>query len=146
MALNAGKTIITHTDAVSVPGWSGAGYIIFDQETGDGAYKISGGHNGAFLLFLGALLLVLGLFFWGAAIGILLFTYGAIMMFVGFLLLMFSDVPFSLTVLGLVRGLLTIAGLMMVVITSDAILVGVMATLRILANVNANSGDREHPT
>ncbi len=43
--------MITHTDAVSVPGWTGAGYIIIDPETetetetGDGAYLISGGGN-----------------------------------------------------------------------------------------------------
>lgn len=48
-ALNAGKEVITHTNAVSVPGWSGAGYILFDPETGSGAYKIGGGHNGGFL-------------------------------------------------------------------------------------------------
>lgn len=48
-ALNVGKEVITHTDAVSVPGWSGVGYIIVDPETGDGAYKISGGNNGAFI-------------------------------------------------------------------------------------------------
>lgn len=47
-ALNAGKEVITHTDAVSVPGWSGAGYLILDPVTGDGAYKISGGGNGGF--------------------------------------------------------------------------------------------------
>jgi len=46
-ALNAGKEVITHTDTISVPGWSGAGYIIFDAETGDGAFKISGGANGS---------------------------------------------------------------------------------------------------
>ena len=59
-ALNVGKEVITHTDAVSVPGWSGAGYIIFDPQTGDGAYKIGGGLNGgglfwgtiAFLIFM----------------------------------------------------------------------------------------------
>jgi hypothetical protein len=48
-ALNAGKEVITHTDAVSVPNWSGAGYIITDPDTGAGAYKISGGGNGGFL-------------------------------------------------------------------------------------------------
>ena len=48
-ALNVGKEVITHTDAVSVPGWSGAGYIIFDPQTGDGAYKIGGGQNGGLL-------------------------------------------------------------------------------------------------
>ena len=45
-ALNAGKEVTTHTDPISVPGWSGAGYVIFDPVTGDGAYKISGGANG----------------------------------------------------------------------------------------------------
>ncbi len=50
-ALAVGKEVITHTDSITVPGWSGAGYIIFDPATGDGAYKISGGANGAWLLF-----------------------------------------------------------------------------------------------
>ncbi|MCP5159744.1 MAG: hypothetical protein H6975_10100 [Gammaproteobacteria bacterium] len=45
-ALAVGLEVITHTDAVSVPGWSGAGYILFDPETGSGAYKIGGGGNG----------------------------------------------------------------------------------------------------
>jgi heme/copper-type cytochrome/quinol oxidase subunit 4 len=49
-SLNAGKEVITHTDAVSVPGWSGAGYIIIDPDTGAGAYKISGGANGGYLI------------------------------------------------------------------------------------------------
>ncbi len=48
-ALNAGKEVTTHTDAVSVPGWSGAGYLIIDPETGVGAYKIRGGGNGGYL-------------------------------------------------------------------------------------------------
>ena len=51
-ALAVGKEVITHTDAVSVPGWSGAGYIILDSETGDGAYKISGGLNGGVVILL----------------------------------------------------------------------------------------------
>ena len=52
-ALAVGKTVITHTDPVSVPGWSGAGYIILDPDTGEGAYRIGGGLDGAFLLFWG---------------------------------------------------------------------------------------------
>lgn len=52
-ALATGKEVITHTDAVSVPGWSGAGYIIYDPVTGDGAYKIGGGSNGASLIIIG---------------------------------------------------------------------------------------------
>jgi hypothetical protein len=47
-ALAVGKEVITHTDAVRVPGWSGAGYIILDPVTGSGAYKIAGGSNGSF--------------------------------------------------------------------------------------------------
>ncbi len=38
----------THTSNVSVPGWSGAGYIVIDPKSGDGAYIISGGSNGGF--------------------------------------------------------------------------------------------------
>ncbi|MFK5894328.1 MAG: hypothetical protein QM504_13990 [Pseudomonadota bacterium] len=56
-AVNAGKEVITHTNLVSVPGYTGAGYIIFDPVTGDGAYKISGGGNGAWLFFGTVLLL-----------------------------------------------------------------------------------------
>ena len=54
-ALNAGKEVITHTDAVSVPGWTGAGYIITDADTGAGAFKIAGGGNGAFLSWLSSI-------------------------------------------------------------------------------------------
>ncbi|WP_428738391.1 hypothetical protein, partial [Sulfurimonas sp.] len=45
-SVNAGKYVITHTDNVSVPGWSGAGYAIIDPTTGSDAYMISGGENG----------------------------------------------------------------------------------------------------
>jgi hypothetical protein len=54
-ALNAGKEVITHTDAISVPGWTGAGYIILDPQTGDGSYKIGGGANGGQSSEVGAL-------------------------------------------------------------------------------------------
>lgn len=46
-SLNAEKEVLTHSDSISVPGWSGAGYIILDPETGAGAYKIAGGGNGS---------------------------------------------------------------------------------------------------
>jgi hypothetical protein len=45
-AVNNGNYVITHTDKVNVPGWSGCGYIIINPYTGDGAYMISGGSNG----------------------------------------------------------------------------------------------------
>ena len=63
-ALNVGKEVITHTDAVSVPGWSGAGYIILDPRTGDGAYKIGGGANGGwYTLVAQASATILGIIF-----------------------------------------------------------------------------------
>jgi hypothetical protein len=47
-SLQRGREVITHTDAVTVPGWRGAGYIILDPVTGEGAYKIGGGQNGGY--------------------------------------------------------------------------------------------------
>jgi hypothetical protein len=62
-ALAVGKEVITHTNAVSVPGWSGAGYIVLDPDTGSGAYKISGGANGGFFVILGFIGLAAAMFF-----------------------------------------------------------------------------------
>jgi transglutaminase-like putative cysteine protease len=60
-AVLAGKTVITHTDPVSVPGWTGAGYAIVDPNTGVGIWKISGGQNGGILIFES----ILEIFWWG---------------------------------------------------------------------------------
>ena len=46
-AVNAGLTVTAHEGIISYAGWNGAGYIIEDPTTGAGAYKISGGSNGA---------------------------------------------------------------------------------------------------
>jgi transglutaminase-like putative cysteine protease len=55
-ALASGRSAITHTQPISVPGWAGAGYVLLDEATGSAAWKIGGGANGSFLtgLFLGA--------------------------------------------------------------------------------------------
>jgi hypothetical protein len=128
-ALNSGKEVITHTDPISVPGWSGAGYVITDPETGAGAWKIGGGLNGAFLLFLGAILLTLGVFLFTAAVGILLITYGVIAMFIGFLLVLFSEAPINMWLGIAFASILQIAGLLMVQITTDLVLYEVVGTL-----------------
>ncbi|POZ49593.1 hypothetical protein [Methylovulum psychrotolerans] len=75
-ALNAGKEVITHTDNVSVPGWTGAGYIITDADTGAGAgaYKIAGGGNGGFITFLDDNAGIIGLL--AAMIGVIPITAG----------------------------------------------------------------------
>jgi hypothetical protein len=46
-AINAGRQVITSQHNISHAGWTGAGYIIVDMQTGAGAYKISGGENGS---------------------------------------------------------------------------------------------------
>ena len=48
-SLAVGREVIVHTDSISVPGWTGAGYVIIDPQTGAGAWKIAGGANGGFV-------------------------------------------------------------------------------------------------
>jgi hypothetical protein len=73
-ALQAGMMVITHTDSVSVPGWTGGGYIILDPEDLTGAYKISGGLDGGLLIrfipFFSRVLqiIILCWVFWGLCI------------------------------------------------------------------------------
>jgi len=55
--------VIVHTDPISVPGWQGAGYIIFDPQTGAGAWKIAGGANGGFFTASDLASTVFGLLF-----------------------------------------------------------------------------------
>ncbi len=71
-ALAAGKTVITHTDPVTVSGWSGAGYVILDSATGEAAWKIAGGSNGGFILMFAGLLLFFALAILGPAAGVAL--------------------------------------------------------------------------
>lgn len=51
-ALAVGKEVIAHTDRIAVPGWTGEGYILLDPDTGEGAYKITGGANGGGVFWL----------------------------------------------------------------------------------------------
>ncbi|MFZ6755982.1 transglutaminase domain-containing protein [Undibacterium sp. Ji50W] len=51
-ALAAGKEVTVHERDVTVNGWKVTGYIVFDPDTGAGAYKISSGENGGFLLLV----------------------------------------------------------------------------------------------
>ena len=45
-SVNAGKTVTVHEREVSVPGWTGTGYMVIDPNNANGAYLISGGGNG----------------------------------------------------------------------------------------------------
>ncbi len=51
-SVRTGKEAMVSQAAVSVGNWTGVGYIITDPDTGAGAYRISGGDNGAVLELL----------------------------------------------------------------------------------------------
>jgi hypothetical protein len=87
-ALHSGREVITHTAAVSVPGWNGAGYIILDSKTGDGAYKISGGKNGGVYNPPYDLLDIVGagiMLFLGSVLAVPVLNYFLFSLFVGLL-------------------------------------------------------------
>ena len=48
--MNAGKLVTVSRSNIEFQDWNGCGYIILDPETGAGAYMISGGLSGAYLL------------------------------------------------------------------------------------------------
>jgi hypothetical protein len=79
-AIATGKHALVSQHNVTVGGWTGVGYIIVDSETGSGAYQISGGANGAFLLgtflaitYVAALILFVGSVLPGLSLATLLF-------------------------------------------------------------------------
>ncbi|MFL0798742.1 MAG: sugar-binding protein [Cellvibrionaceae bacterium] len=48
-AVNAGKTATAHESQITFNNWVGSGYLLIDEQTGAGAYKIAGGSNGSWL-------------------------------------------------------------------------------------------------
>jgi hypothetical protein len=69
-ALATGKEVIAHTDRISVPGFTGEGYIVFDPIGGAGAYKITGGANGGYVVVATIFIIVAFLIAAAAASGI----------------------------------------------------------------------------
>jgi len=112
-ALAVGKEVITHTDAISVPGWSGAGYIILDPQTGDAGYKISGGGNGGWVnkhseaLGVGALFVSLSAGIFGAATAAILLQ---IALLVSLIIVMVKIAYAAQDLTGSCKGLLWIYG------------------------------------
>jgi len=51
-ALNLGLEVTVHQSPITVNGWQGSGYAIVDPTYGVGAYKITGGVSGGFLVVL----------------------------------------------------------------------------------------------
>ncbi len=56
LALASGQEVTIHEKPINEFAWHGSGYLVIDPDTGSGSYKISGGANGSFLLFLGQLI------------------------------------------------------------------------------------------
>ncbi|MDH0032166.1 MULTISPECIES: hypothetical protein [unclassified Acinetobacter] len=52
-AVAAGKVVTTSEKSINFHGWTGSGYIITDPNTGSGAYMISGGMDGSWLMGFG---------------------------------------------------------------------------------------------
>ncbi|MBS3804675.1 MAG: transglutaminase family protein [Oleiphilaceae bacterium] len=57
MALQRGFEVTVHQQPINVNGWEGSGYAIIDPERGVGAYKISGGASGGFVVAFAATVL-----------------------------------------------------------------------------------------
>ncbi len=76
-AAATGKEVTVSESTITVAGWTGAGYIISDPETGAGAYKISGGSNGGFLEIGDIVLEGIGLVL-AAAIGLVMLVVSLI--------------------------------------------------------------------
>ncbi len=55
-AVNVGKTATAHESQITFGNWVGSGYLLIDEQTGAGAYKIAGGSNGGLLSFSGTIL------------------------------------------------------------------------------------------
>lgn len=57
----AGKVVTISESSINFKGWVGSGYTVLDKATGAGAYMISGGMNGGFLVALTIVVLAFGL-------------------------------------------------------------------------------------
>ena len=66
-AIYSGSEVIIHEKPIEYKGYVGSGYILLDPTTGSGAYKISGGANGAVTAIASMIFLMLTLFGIGAA-------------------------------------------------------------------------------
>jgi transglutaminase-like putative cysteine protease len=51
-AVNTGKVVTVSKTDITYNGWTGCGYIITNPDTGEGAYMIAGGQNGAYIFVL----------------------------------------------------------------------------------------------
>ncbi|TVP58437.1 MAG: hypothetical protein EA349_04600 [Halomonadaceae bacterium] len=86
-ALQRGYEVTVHEAPLNVNGWQGSGYAIIDPENGVGAYKISGGASGGFIVAFGATVL-------GVIAGLALLSGGFV--FLGLIVLAWELINFGL--------------------------------------------------
>jgi hypothetical protein len=77
-AIANGKQVTIHESPITTLGFSGAGYMVIDPETGSGSYLISGGANGGFLGGV-AITAIFGLIFYGAVGAVVTVGAGSIL-------------------------------------------------------------------
>ena len=141
--LNAGRHVIAHSDQITVPGFTGEGYIIFSPVDGNGAWKISGGGNGSELkefaenhpLLTGMLVMlgVIALAFAGPiGFGVaLLIEITTIIWGLWF----YSDNPFAGYYFGMGQTIVILAGLLLPLSAAAAAIITSAALLHILSIV-----------
>lgn len=61
-ALDMGYEVTIHQSPITESGWTGAGCIQIDPSTGAGGYMIEGGANGAILIVIGILHVLIAMF------------------------------------------------------------------------------------
>jgi hypothetical protein len=87
-AVNAGKVVTVSKTNITYNGWTGCGYIIIDPDTGAGAYMISGGMSGGWLMIaIGNALILLGFISSEFGIGIGLLLLGILYVAIGLCLI-----------------------------------------------------------
>jgi len=93
-SVNAGKIVTVSKTNIHLNGWIGCGYIIIDPTTGAGAYMISGGLSGGWILVgVGVLLMIISLMTGEFGPQIALLILGLLYVGIGLCILSESDVP-----------------------------------------------------
>lgn len=61
-AIAAGKEVVIHERPINHGGFTGAGYMVLDPQTGGGSYLIEGGANGGGIIIIAAIVFIAAIF------------------------------------------------------------------------------------
>jgi hypothetical protein len=110
-AVNAGKVVTVSKSDINFDGWVGCGYDIIDPSTGDGAYMIGGGMNGAWIMVaVGNALIVLGLATEEFGVGLALLILGLLYVGIGLCIITESDKPLQFALVAIIGIIGTVTG------------------------------------